>query len=332
MFRLCKRAVFIHEQWIVKVNLPLSPYSTSPVRLGVLQKVNEKCERFLKQRFPRFSILYHTLRKGFRLLLEDVKEVSRIKWTIWINNIHYRELPYREMKRLILFRRDMIKAIPLLVISLPPFAIGFVFILMCLFPRQLLFRHFWTSQQQRKFQMIDHIKRSQCQAKILDSLVLTVPRVSVSHQRSLLNLCSKVQDGTHPRVSEVHAVREVFFMSSPLGMQCVVPRHLRLLGSQVPVIVWFPSFLVRRRLTTKALDLLYLDRALQRLGPDQLTEDEMRQACDLRGLNPSRLTSSQCKEWLHQWLELSSNIKESEISLLLHSMTLLTLNYPPVTK
>lgn len=50
---------------LMNIFFPLSsPYSTSPVRLGVLQKVNEKCERFLKQRFPHFSILYHTLRKG----------------------------------------------------------------------------------------------------------------------------------------------------------------------------------------------------------------------------------------------------------------------------
>ncbi|KAI5622921.1 LETM1 domain-containing protein 1 [Silurus asotus] len=332
MFRVCTRAVFIHEQWIVNINLPSSPYSTSRVRLGVLQKVNEKCERFVQKRFPRFSILYYTMMKGFRLLLEDVKEVSRIKKTMWMENVHYRELPYRDMKRLILFRRDMFKAVPLFVISLPPFAIGLVFILMCLFPRQLLFRHFWTPQQQRKFQMIDHIKRSQCQAKVLDSLVMNVPRVSVWRQRSLFDLCSKVQDGKHPRVFEVHAIRDVFFKSSPLGMQCLTPHHLRLLGSQLPIIVWFPSFLVRRRLTTKAVDLLYLDRALQRLGIDQLTEEETRQACDLRGLNSGQLTSTQCKEWLHEWLELSAKVKESEISLLLHSMTLLTLNYPPVTK
>ncbi|KAF5901073.1 LETM1 domain-containing protein 1-like isoform X1, partial [Clarias magur] len=309
MYRHCKRAVYIHVQWIVKADFPISPYSTSAVRLGVLQKVNEKCERFIQQRFPHFSILYHTLRKGFRLLLEDVKQVGRIKRSMWSKEIHYRELPYREMKRLFLFRRDMVKAIPLLVISLPPFAIGLVLVLMCLFPRQLLFRHFWTPQQQRKFQMIDCMKRSQCQAKILDSLVLTVPHVSKARQRTLLNLCSKVQDGKHPRVSEVHALRDVFFTTSPLGMQCLKPRHLRLLGSQFPVIVWFPSFLVRRRITTKALDLLYLDRALLCLGLDQLNEEEMRQACDHRGLNTGQLTSSQCKEWLHQWLELSAKVK-----------------------
>ncbi|XP_027024601.2 LETM1 domain-containing protein 1-like [Tachysurus fulvidraco] len=332
MFRFCKRAVFIHEQWTVKVNLSLSLYSTSPVRLGILQKVNEKCERFLEQRFPRFSILHQTLMKGFRLLIEDVKDVSRIKRSLWMDQMHYRDLPYRDMKRLVLFRRDMIKAVPLLIISIPPFAIGFVFILMCLFPRQLLFRHFWTPQQQKKFHMIDQIKRCRYQTKVLDSLVLMVPRVRESHQRNLLNLCSKVQDGKHPRVSEVHAVQDVFHNSSPLGLQCVEPRHLRLLGAQLSVMVWFPSFLVRRQLTTKALDLLYLDRALRSLGLHQLTEEEMRQACDLRGLDASQLTSSQCKEWLHQWLELSTMVQEAEISLLLHSMTLLSLNYPAVTK
>ncbi|TSU50016.1 LETM1 domain-containing protein 1 [Bagarius yarrelli] len=294
--------------------------------------MNKRCERFLQQRFPRFSILYQTLMKGFRLLLDDVKEVGRIKRNMWMNRLHYRDLPYRQMNRLIVFRRDLIKAAPLLVISLPPFAIGFVFILMCLFPRQLLFRHFWTPQQQRKYQMIDHKKRSQCQLKILDSLMLSAARVSGTYRQNLLYLCAKVQDGKHPRVSEVTDVQDVFRAISPLGLQFVEPHHLRLLASQLSLIVWFPSFLMRRRLTTKALDLLYLDRSLQHLGLHQLTEEETRQACDFRGLNGSQLTSSQCREWLHQWLELSAKVKESEISLLLHSMTLLTLNYPPVSK
>lgn len=50
--------------YFIYLFLPPSPYTTSPVRLGVLQKVNEKCERFLERRFPRVSIMFHTLRKG----------------------------------------------------------------------------------------------------------------------------------------------------------------------------------------------------------------------------------------------------------------------------
>lgn len=52
------------------------------------------------------------------------------------------------------------------------------------------------------------------------------------------------------------------------------------------------------------------------------------QACYLRGLNPSSLTTSQCREWLLQWLQLSTQLTESETSLLLHNMVLLSVNYP----
>uniref|UniRef100_A0AAY5EJ40 Letm1 RBD domain-containing protein n=1 Tax=Electrophorus electricus TaxID=8005 RepID=A0AAY5EJ40_ELEEL len=203
-----------------------SCYSTSPARLGILKRVTEKYERVLEQRFPRFYVLYHTLMRGFQLLFEDVKEIRRIRRNICRNSIHYRQLPYREMERLILFRRDMIKAIPLAVISLPPFGICLVFILMCLFPRQLLFQHFWSPQQQRKFQMISHLKRSEHQAQILRNIASTAPHVSNWSQRTLLqNLCAKVQSGAHPDVSELHAVREVF--SGPLlRMQSLKPSHL----------------------------------------------------------------------------------------------------------
>uniref|UniRef100_A0AAR2K461 Letm1 RBD domain-containing protein n=1 Tax=Pygocentrus nattereri TaxID=42514 RepID=A0AAR2K461_PYGNA len=313
MFRLCQRAVFIHKQrsgFRFRLVFPsCSSYSTSQVRLGVLQRVSDKYERFLEQRFPRFYILYRTLRRGFQLLFEDVKEVRRIKRIMRSNNIHHRELPYRDMERLLLFRRDMIKAVPLVVISLPPFAVGLVFVLMCLFPRQLLFRHFWTPQQQRKFQAITHLKRSKHQAEILNNLVWTIPHVDKWPRRTLLlSLCAKIQSGVHPSVSELNAICEVF-SGPPLGMQYLAPRHLRSLGSQLPVIVWLPSFLVRRRLTTKALDLLYLDRALDSLGLDQLSDEEMKRACDLRGLSPSHLSSSQCREWLQQWLQFSIQVK-----------------------
>ncbi|XP_076861009.1 LETM1 domain-containing protein 1-like [Brachyhypopomus gauderio] len=334
MFRLCNKAVFMRGQWTnfsLRLSFP-SCYSTSPVRLGILKRVNEKYERVLEQRFPRFYLLYHTLMRGFKLLFEDVKEVRRIRRNIRSKSIHYRQLPYREMERLILFRRDMIKAIPLAVISLPPFAICLVFILMWLFPQQLLFRHFWTAQQQRKFQMISHRKRSEHQAQILNNVACIAPRVSNWSQRGLLqNLCTKVQSGAHPDVSELLGVREVF--SGPLlGMQSLKPSHLRSLGSQIPIIVWLPSFLVRRRLAKEALDLICLDSALDSLGLNQLTDEELQRACDLRGLYSGHLSSSQCRAWLHQWLQFSAQVKESETSLVLHSLAVFTVNYPSMRK
>jgi hypothetical protein len=40
---------------------------------------------------------------------------------------------------------------------------------------------------------------------------------------------------------------------------------------------WLPGFLLRRRLRAKALDLLYLDQALDTLGQGQLTDSEIRE-------------------------------------------------------
>ncbi|XP_066527350.1 LETM1 domain-containing protein 1-like isoform X2 [Hoplias malabaricus] len=286
MFHFCKQAVFMHKRQAVKADFDVrvffpscSSYSTSQARLGVLQRVNDKYQRFLEQRFPRFYVYYHTLMRGLQLLFQDVKEVRRIKRSMRTNNLCYRELPYRDMERLLLFRKDMIKAVPLFVISLPPFAIALVFTLMCLFPRQLLFSHFWTPQQQRKFQAITQLKRSKYQTEVLQNVVSTIPRISEWPKRTLLlNLCTKIQSGAHPSVSELSAVREVF-SGPPLGVQSLEPGHLRSLGSQLPVIVWLPSFLLRRRLTTKALDMLYLDRALDSLGLDQLCEEEIKRFC-----------------------------------------------------
>ncbi|XP_062843241.1 LETM1 domain-containing protein 1-like [Trichomycterus rosablanca] len=330
MFLFYNRAVLVQHSCTVRILLTNRCYSASPVRLGALQRLNEKCEQFLEQRFPHISVLYRTLMRGFHLLFEDVKEVRRIKRVMRTSNVQFKELPYRDMERLVLFRRDMVKAVSLLVISIPPFAIGFVFLLMCLFPRQLLFRHFWTPQQQKKYQAIDHAKRAQCHAEILKNIISVVPSVSGWRQRTiLLNLCSKVQTGTRPSLSELQAVREIF-CSPPLELNSLEPGSLRSLGSQLPIMVWFPSFITRRRLVTKALELLYLDRAMKNLGLDQLSEEQKRQACDLRGLNPSDLSSGQCRDWLQQWLQHSAQIQETETSLFLHSMALLTLNYPPV--
>ncbi|XP_036844444.1 LETM1 domain-containing protein 1-like [Oncorhynchus mykiss] len=105
---------------------------------------------------PRFYVLYSTFTKGFRLFFQDAKEVKVIKTRMLTNRVKVQDLTYRDMEKLGQFCRDMIKAIPLLLISIPPFANYLVFVLMYLFLRQLLIRHFWTRQQQTEFQEVNH--------------------------------------------------------------------------------------------------------------------------------------------------------------------------------
>ncbi|XP_056588644.1 LETM1 domain-containing protein 1 [Triplophysa dalaica] len=310
-------------------------YSPSEARHGIgrsvssrLKWANEKYERFLQRRFPRFFVLYDTFMKGFRLLFQDAKEIRRIQTRVLTENIGYENLPYRELEKLRQFRRDLLKAIPLAIISIPPFANYLVFILMYLYPRQLLIRHFWTPQKLVEFQGIYHGQRAQHHCAIVKGLERTAPSVQDSRMKSrLVELCSKVRNGAHPVVSDVHAVRTLF-SGPPLGVRRMYADQMRHLCPLLFLTPRLPAFWVSRRLNKHALELMQLDRAIVRLGLHQLNDAELREACFVRGLNPELLSPGQCREWLTQWLQFSTHLKESETSLYLHSMVLLTVNFP----
>uniref|UniRef100_A0A6I8N6V3 Letm1 RBD domain-containing protein n=1 Tax=Ornithorhynchus anatinus TaxID=9258 RepID=A0A6I8N6V3_ORNAN len=90
---------------------------------------------------------------------------------------------------------------------------------------------------------------------------------------------------------------------------------------------YLPAPLLRHRLKNHTIELLYLDRALLRLGPSQLTTQEVKSACYTRGLDSTHLGEDQCRDWLEEWLKLSRNLKEADLSLLLHGVVLLDTNY-----
>ncbi|XP_008291879.1 LETM1 domain-containing protein 1 [Stegastes partitus] len=310
-------------------------YTSSKVRRGIgryvatrLQWANEKYEGFLKRRFPRFFLLYHTFVEGFKLLFRDAKDVKRIKAKMFFDGVKFQDLPYREMETLRQFRRDVIKAIPLVMISIPPFANYLVFVLMYFFPRQLLIPHFWTPRQQVEFRGVYHSLRAQHHWPVLKGLEDTSHHVSNGQlQEHLRNLCTKVQTGATPRVSEILAVRRLF-SGPPLGMRRMTVDHMRHISSLLFLTPRLPGFLIGRRLNNHALELLQLDRGLTTLGLHQLDDAELRRACYVRGLNSDVLGIHQCREWLSQWLQVSSSLKESEVSLLLHSIVFLSANYP----
>ncbi|XP_067095301.1 LETM1 domain-containing protein 1 isoform X1 [Osmerus mordax] len=310
-------------------------YSLSKARQGIgrevttrLQSVNEKYEGFLKRRFPRFYVLYHTFKKGFQLLFQDANEVKMIKIRMITQNIQVQDLPYRDMEKLRKFRRDLIKGIPLVMISIPPFANYLVFVLMYIFPRQLLIPQFWTPHQQADFQVVYHSHRAQHYGAVLQRLKMAGSNIKDGHlQRNLQDLCSKVQRGIHPNGSEILALRGLF-SGPPLDINRLSADHMRHLSPVLFLTHRLPSFLIGHRLRSHTLELLQLDRALSKLGLHQLSDSELRQACYTRGLNSDILSLNQRREWLSNWLQLSTRLKESEISLLLHSMVLLSANYP----
>ncbi|NWV00591.1 LTMD1 protein, partial [Upupa epops] len=293
-------------------------------------------ERFLERSFPRFYLLYSTFTRGIQALFSEAKEIRKIKSTMARQRLSVQQLPYREMERL---RQvgdgpgagesswDVIKAIPIGVIAIPPFANFLVIVLMYFFPRQLLIRYFWTPKQQVEFlDAYDSIRRD-LYPEVLDSLALAALSLPDPQlQRRLQQLCATVQGGSQPRVAELCAVRSLF-SGSPLALSRLRVSHVRALSQVLFLTPYLPAALLRHRLRSHVLEIRHLDRAMLRLGLGQLSEEELRAACYLRGLNSAHLGMAECRAWLEQWLRLSCQLEASEASLLANSMVLLSLNY-----
>nr|KAF6452747.1 LETM1 domain containing 1 [Molossus molossus] len=105
--------------------------------------------------------------------------------------------------------------------------------------------------------------------------------------------------------------------------------HLRqkALSRAMLLTPYLPSFVLRHRLKTHTTVIHQLDKALAKLGINQLTAQEVKSACYLRGLNSTLIAEERCRTWLAEWLKISCSLKEAELSLLLHNVVLLSINY-----
>ncbi|KAM5181231.1 LETM1 domain-containing protein 1 isoform 2-T2 [Mantella aurantiaca] len=187
------------------------PQSVLSTLTSKARHLNARYERFLERKFPNFYILYSTFMKGFRMLLMDGREVLKIKKNMRSQGLKYYQLPYRDMEKLRQFRRDIIKAAPVMIISIPPFANYLVFVLMYFFPRQMLIWHFWTPKQQEEFLEIYHNMRKEVYEDVLESLQIAASKVSKEpvHSR-MVQLFTQVQQGVHPLLKDIEGIKAAF--------------------------------------------------------------------------------------------------------------------------
>ncbi|XP_053907500.1 LETM1 domain-containing protein 1 isoform X6 [Cuculus canorus] len=178
------------------------------------KRINGKYERFLERTFPRFYVLYSTFTRGIQALFVEVKEIQKIRSQMSRQRLSTHQLPYREMERLRQFRRDVIKAIPIGIIAIPPFANFLVIVLMYFFPRQLLIRYFWTPSQQVEFlETYDTIRRGSY-LYVVESLAVAARSLPEPQLRSRLqDLCAEVCQHCS-RCSEVPSLARPSFTPS----------------------------------------------------------------------------------------------------------------------
>ncbi|XP_023801581.1 LETM1 domain-containing protein 1, partial [Cyanistes caeruleus] len=177
------------------------------------------------------------------------------------------------------------------------------------FPRQLLIRYFWTPKQQLEFlDAYDCIRRDSYR-DVLRSLALAARSLPEPQPRQLLQqLCAQVEGGARPQLAQLLAVRSLF-SGSVLALNRLQVDHVRALSQVLFLTPHLPAFFLRHRLRSHVLEIRHLDRALLQLGLGQLSEEELRAACYLRGLNSTHLGQAECRAWLEQWLRLSCELQ-----------------------
>ncbi|NXB96386.1 LTMD1 protein, partial [Vidua chalybeata] len=118
----------------------------------------------------------------------------------------------------------------------------------------------------------------------------------------------QVQGGARPHLAQLLAVRSSF-SGSLLVLNRLHVDHVRALSQVLFLTPHLPAFFLRHRLRSHVLEIRHLDRALLHLGLGQLSEEELRAACYLRGLNSTQLGQAECRAWLEQWLRLSCELQ-----------------------
>ncbi|CAI9621775.1 unnamed protein product [Staurois parvus] len=305
--RLMKCIITLYQPCHLSTNQ--KPRTILSILTSKARHLNARYEQFLERKFPNFYTLYSTFMKGFRMVLLDGKEVHVIKKNMISQGLKYYQLPYREMEKLRQFRRDIIKAAPVMIISIPPFANYFVFVLMYFFPRQMLIRHFWTPKQQQEFLEIYHSMREEVYEDVLESLQIATSKVSEEPlHNNMVQLFTQVQNGVHPQLVDIEAIKAAF-SGPPLCMTELDIPQMKALSRVMFLTPHLPGFFLKRRLRSHILEIWHLDTSLLQLGVDELTDEEVKRACYIRGLNSAHLGTEACRRWLSCWIQLSRDLE-----------------------
>ncbi|KAJ9581973.1 hypothetical protein L9F63_003663 [Diploptera punctata] len=229
--------------------------------------------------------------KVYRIFMVGIKEFYRdMKYYFKIyrrlTNIPdgFKRLTRKEIELYLQMPKDMIRVAPMLILSTLPFANYVVFPLVYLFPRQLLCQHFWTLQQRTEFAMLRQRNKLynykpvfRCLQAQLDTVI---GREEYDNWANILGLLGS---GLHPKADDIIRSAELF-RGDPYHFSYLYTGHVK---SLLHMHGMHTGWRRRKRLAERASVLQEIDFAIEREGGlDKLTQEELRQACFIRGLNP----------------------------------------------
>ncbi|XP_060520436.1 LETM1 domain-containing protein 1 isoform X2 [Cylas formicarius] len=286
-------------------------------------------DKVLEKNFPTTMLTYRTFTDGIKDFIADTREYFKIVLLLNASSDKFTKLLRRDIELYQQMPKDMIKVAPTLLVSSLPFALYVTLPMIYYFPKQLLSSHFWTLNQKSKFKTEYLAERLKHNRPILRHLQLQIGFLKREKLQSMFKPWTEVLgtlgSGTQPTVEQILTCKELF-SGEPYHLMYLSRNHVKhLLKLHDLHMGWFR----RTRLSDRANILIEMDRAIMREGGvHNLPQEALRNSCYIRGLNPSNVSREHLVKWLTQWIKISSQINQDNLSLLLHCPVLLGYNEP----
>jgi len=274
---------------------------------------------------------YKIFSDGSRGLFSDMKTYSRLRRLLFRSsnpNRVFQQLTRAEMEIFLSLPTELVRVAPVMAVSALPLAQNVVFPLALVFPTTFLSSHFWTQQEKEDVARESLEKRHLYYKQTFRKLQEKLPSFRGLEQHGPVRLVfGKLGSGIHPNHAEILKIAPSFGTGGKFHCSNLSRKHARLLLSINDHLSWRGWYLPRKKLTRLSMSISAIDRALDREGIDMLDMKDLRRVCNQRGLNIDGAGKEEMIEFLLKWNIVSCNLKEDQLSLLLHLPLLLGYNH-----
>lgn len=136
------------------------------------------------------------------------------------------DLTREELQLHYTMRSDLIRILPVFLVSAIPFTNYVIFPLAYYFPRHLLTSHYWTLQQKLDFMLMHHKKRLKHNRPLFRCIQAELPSIKNQILKAKWNdIIACLGSGTHPDTKDIITCRELF-ASQPYSLDSLRRKHI----------------------------------------------------------------------------------------------------------
>ncbi|KAI4501309.1 hypothetical protein M0802_003682 [Mischocyttarus mexicanus] len=278
----------------------------------------------LNKKFPKAMSLFRIFSNGTKNLFSDLQTYTTILWKQ--NQSGLNSLTTKEIQLAYSIPKDIIKISPVLFISIIPFTNFVIAPFAYFFPRQMLTHHFWTAEQKKDFTLYYYKERLKYSRPLFYCMGTKVTQINdILLRRKWNGIITCLDSGGHPTVKTIISCITLF-ESSPYSLETLESKHMNNLLGIHELSTWKPF--KKERLKERGMLIKRMDDAIiEEGGVTKMSEESLSWAVSFRGLNSVNMSTQSMKDWLKQWLILSTSVNYSTLSLLLHGPILLAYNH-----